>query len=169
MKQLIVIRHAKSSWKDARLDDHDRTLNKRGERDAPFMATEFKKLKLEPVYLISSTATRALETAKYFATALGYKKRDIVRDNRLYLASPEELLDVVRQLPDEKNTVLLFGHNPGITSFVNDLTAAGIQNVPTCGMCAISFTVSQWSEVRAGTGELIFFQYPKLFFNDSED
>lgn len=169
MKQLIVVRHAKSSWKDTRLDDHDRALNKRGERDAPFMAAELKKLKVEPVYLISSTATRALETAKYFATEFEYRKREIVRDQQLYLASPEDLMDVVRQLPDEKNTVLLFGHNPGITSLVNDLSAAAIQNVPTCGICAISFTVSHWREVRAGAGQLVFFLYPKLYFNDSAD
>ncbi len=169
MKQLIIVRHAKSSWKDERADDHDRTLSKRGERDAPFMAGVLKQLKVEPDLMVSSTAKRAYATARYFATVLGYKKHHIVQNNRLYLAAPDELLEIINELPDEKNTVLIFGHNPGITTLVNDLSGAGIQNVPTSGICAISIDVDQWQDVRTGSGQLVFFKYPKLYFNDSDD
>lgn len=169
MKQLILIRHAKSSWKDTRLDDHDRTLNKRGEHDAPFMAEILRKKKTRTDLLISSTAVRALLTAKIFAKELGYKKDQILQEKELYLAEPEELIEIVKQLPDEKEVVCLFGHNPGITTLANFLCNAGIANIPTCGICAISFPLQSWQEVTAGSGQLDYFEFPKLYFKDAED
>ena len=169
MKLLLLIRHAKSSWKDTRLDDHDRTLNKRGEHDAPFMATVLKKKHITTDLIISSTAIRALLTAKIFAKELGYKKDHIIQDKGLYLAELEELIEIVKQLPDKNSVVCLFGHNPGITSFTNFLCNAGIDNVPTCGICAISFPFDSWQEVASGNGKLDFFEFPKLYFKDAED
>lgn len=169
MKELILIRHAKSSWKDARLDDHDRTLNKRGERDAPFMAEVLKKRKVIPGLIVSSTAVRAFSTAKVFAKELDYKKDQIQLEKELYLAELEVLVEFVKRLPDEADTVLLFGHNPGITWLSNYFSSTNISNVPTCGICAIRFSLSHWNEVGAQQGDLEFFEFPKLYFKDSED
>src|SRR5262245_32888955 len=113
MKHLILVRHAKSSWKDTELEDHERPLNKRGERDAPFMAKIFRDKNLEPDLIVSSTAVRALDTAKEFARKLDYKKGKILRVAELYLAEADDMLQYVRGIDDEYKTVMLFGHNPG--------------------------------------------------------
>jgi phosphohistidine phosphatase len=169
MKHLILVRHAKSSWKDSELDDHDRPLGKRGERDAPFMAKIFRDKKLDVDLIVSSTALRAFDTAKEFAKKLDYKKEKIVRSSELYLAESEELLDYVKALDDDYKTVMLFGHNPGITWFANHLTNGSIENIPTCGIAAIDFEVKSWSQVNAGSGILRYFEYPKMYLKDAED
>lgn len=169
MKHLILVRHAKSSWKDANLDDHDRTLNKRGERDAPFMAKVLKKKSKRPDLLISSTAVRALETARIFAGVLGFKKAEIRQEKDLYLAELSDLTQIVSLLPDDKAVICLFGHNPGITFLVNYLCNAGIDNVPTCGICSMIFPEEKWQQVVAGCGKLEFFEFPKMYFKEAED
>ncbi|MEP7127308.1 MAG: histidine phosphatase family protein [Chitinophagales bacterium] len=169
MKNLILVRHAKSSWKDALLDDHDRTLNKRGERDAPFMAKVLKKRNVKPDLIVTSTATRALSTAKIFAAELEYKKQLIVQSRDLYLANLEALIEFVKLLPDEKNTVALFGHNPGITLLANYCSPTAIDNLPTCCISSFSFSSNSWKEMDAKEGQLVFFEYPKMYFKDSDD
>ncbi|MBK9730157.1 MAG: histidine phosphatase family protein [Chitinophagaceae bacterium] len=169
MKNLILVRHAKSSWKDTLLNDHDRTLNKRGERDAPFMAKVLKKRKVTPDLIVTSTATRALSTAKIFAAELEYKKQLIEQSKHLYLADLDALMEFVTLLPDEKSTVAIFGHNPGITWLVNFFSVTVIENMPTCGICSLRFSVNNWKEVSAKEGQLLFFEFPKLYFKDSDD
>src|SRR5689334_3964823 len=122
MKHLILVRHAKSSWKDSGIDDHDRPLGKRGEHDAPFMAKIFRDKKMNVDLIASSTALRALDTAREFAKKLEYKKEKILHASELYLAEAEDLFDYVKALDDDYKTVMLFGHNPGITRFANHLT-----------------------------------------------
>lgn len=131
MKLLLLIRHAKSSWKDTRLDDHDRTLNKRGEHDAPFMATVLKKKHITTDLIITSTATRALLTAKIFAKELGYKKDHIIQDKGLYLAELEELIEIVKQLPDK---ILWFAY----LAIIRELPASLIfYAMPASTMCPL--------------------------------
>src|SRR5438067_1115936 len=137
MKKLILVRHAKSSWKDTKMDDRDRTLNKRGERDAPHMATVVKKRKINADLMAASTAVRAIATAKEFAKKLDYPKDKILREDALYLAETDDLLKYVKNISEDKETVFLFGHNPGITALANYLTGGDIDNIPTCGICAI--------------------------------
>jgi phosphohistidine phosphatase len=169
MKNLILVRHAKSSWKDSSLDDHDRPLNKRGERDAPYMAKLLKEKKVEPDLMVTSTALRAFTTAREFARRLDYKKAKIERSDELYLAEVNEMLNYVRQLPDKHNIVMLFGHNPAITWFANQLSGGVIENIPTCGVCSITFNIETWKDVSEGSGKIDFFEYPKMYFKDSED
>src|SRR6187549_3048441 len=138
MKHLILVRHAKSSWKDSQLDDHDRPLAKRGEHDAPFMAKIFREKKMEPDLIVSSTAVRALTTAKEFAKKLDYKKEKILRLSEIYLAELDDLMEYVKGIDDDFKTVMLFGHNPSFTWFANYLTNGSIENIPTCGIVAIS-------------------------------
>jgi len=169
MKHLILVRHAKSSWKNPGMEDHDRPLSKRGKRDAPFMAKIFRDKKITPDLLASSTAVRAVAIAEEFADKLDYKKSKIRKNSELYLSETDNLLQYVQSLDNEDKTVMIFGHNPGITWFANYLTDGSIDNVPTSGIVAIDFDVKKWKEVSAGSGKLIFFEYPKLYFKDAED
>ena len=103
----------------------------------------------------------AITTAKYFAEELGIKKSEILKEPEIYEALTQTLLDTISNLDDRSDFTALFGHNPGITQLVNDLCDSDIYNIPTCGMALIGFPFDQWEMVSRGTGELIFFDYPK--------
>ena len=119
MKILILVRHAKSSWKNAYLLDIDRPLNKRGQRDAPVMGKRLAERDSTPDFLISSPATRALTTAEIIAQEIEYPVEDIVVDERIYGADVDDWLEIVQDLDDGWDCVMCFGHNPGITDFFN--------------------------------------------------
>jgi phosphohistidine phosphatase len=169
MKHLVLVRHAKSSWKDEEIEDHERPLSKRGERDAPFMAKIFRDKKLRTDLIISSTAVRALATAGEFARALDIKKKKILRVSEMYLADAEDILDYIQQLDDDYKSVMIFGHNPGLSILANDLTDGSIGDLPTCAIVAIDFDTSTWKEARKGTGKLRFFEFPGKYFNEAGD
>lgn len=162
MKELLVIRHAKSSWANAFQGDFERPLNDRGHRDAPIMAERIMKRGLSIQCFASSTANRALTTAVYFAETYGKKKKDILLFPELYHAPEETFYQVISKLSDAYNTVALFSHNPGITDFVNSLTNTRIDNMPTCGIFAIKTEIKKWNVFKEGEKEFWFFDYPKL-------
>lgn len=162
MKTLILIRHAKSSWDDPDLDDFDRPLNARGMRDAPKMGKRLKEKGLAPDRVMSSPANRALTTAGLFAQAMQLPSGLIKKEKKLYHASADEMLALVRALPDEEDCIFLVGHNPGLTDFANELqTEEEINNIPTAGIVAIKFDLQHWKSVKAETGELAFYHFPK--------
>lgn len=169
MKHLILVRHAKSSWKDSDLEDHERPLSKRGEHNAPFMAKIFRDKKLKVDLMISSTAVRALDTATEFARKLDMSKSKILRVSELYLADAEDLLEYITMLDDDYKSVMMFGHNPGFTILANNLAPAAIANIPTCGIVAIDFDVSSWKEVGNQRGTVRFTEFPKMYFKEAED
>lgn len=163
MKTLILVRHAKSSWKDAELADIERPLNERGLRDAPRMADVFMRQQLRPDLMASSTARRALETAEIFARRLGVEGQQILRVSELYLAEAEDLMDFVRGIDDAFSTVMLFGHNEGISHFANRLLPEeGLGSLPTCAVVAIDFSGDEWKKTAWHAGRLRFYFYPKL-------
>jgi phosphohistidine phosphatase len=163
VKTLFIIRHAKSSWDASNVDDFERPLNDRGKRDAPRMGKRFKEKDIHPTLMLSSPAKRALSTAKRIAKVLKYENNDIKTDRRLYHADEETMLTVVRELKDNQDVVMIFGHNPGLTEFVNSLFDGqlDIDNVPTCGVVAFQFDSNSWKDVDWGKGKLLFFDYPK--------
>lgn len=161
MKTLILARHAKSSWKQPDLSDHDRPLNKRGRLDAPRMAAYLTAHYAPPQRIVSSTAERAASTARLLAKGLGYFPDEIDHLPRLYLANAPTLLAVARGLPAELDTVMLVAHNPGMTDFVNALCDAGLDNLPTCGVARIGFDVSDWRALAPGEGQLLSLDVPK--------
>ena len=161
MKQLLVIRHAKSDWDDPKLADFQRPLNKRGHKNAPEMAIRLLKKKLIPEQIISSPARRAITTAEYFAEELGKKKSAIVQKQEIYESSSAGLLQVVNDLDNRYHFTALFGHNPGVTNLINNLCDADIFNIPTCGIALIEFPFDDWRLVSKGTGELKLYDYPK--------
>ncbi|MGB3469002.1 MAG: histidine phosphatase family protein [Cyclobacteriaceae bacterium] len=161
MKKLYVIRHAKSSWKDYTLDDWERPLNKRGKRNIPEMGEFLKQKKTYIELFISSHAVRALKTAKGIAKSLDYSTKSISITPDLYHAGTDDILEVLASVDDSISSVAIFGHNPGFTMFVNELTKSDIDNVPTCGVCAISVKVDNWQDIKEGCGILDYFMYPK--------
>jgi phosphohistidine phosphatase len=165
MKKLYLIRHAKSSWDNPEMADFDRPLNERGKKDAPRMGKRLKEKDLTPDIMISSPATRALDTCTAIAKVLRFHQEKIIVDKRLYHASEDQLLKVVQGLKDrrgdEEEIVLLFGHNPGLTDFANELLNQNIDNIPTCGIVAAKLNIKNWKEAAFGCGEMEFFDFPK--------
>ena len=112
--------------------------------------------------MISSPAERALSTCLIIADKIGYRLPDVHTDRRLYHANEEQLLSVVRGLSDANDEIAIFGHNPGLTDFVNKLNNDFVSdNIPTCGIVCMNLPVESWKEVKWGTGEVDFFDFPK--------
>ena len=161
MKTLYLIRHAKSSWDDRDQTDFERPLNKRGELDAPIMADILNKKKIEPDLIISSPANRAFSTALIFAEKLDYDHNFVNIDNRIYEAGLKELMSLVRGIDEQNMNVMLFGHNPGLTSFTNLLGDKFIPEMPTCSIVGLELDVAQWDKVERHCGKIFLFEYPK--------
>ncbi|MCX3263250.1 SixA phosphatase family protein [Pedobacter agri] len=158
-KQLLLVRHGKSDWGNLDLKDFDRPLNKRGKENAPEMAERLVQRGFKFDLIVSSPAKRAKSTAKFFAEA--YQVNDIQYEESIYEANTTALLKVINGLDDSSDTVIMFGHNPGFTDLANELSDADIYNIPTAGMVLMSFPFDSWKMVSRGTGELVFFDYPK--------
>ena len=162
MKRLTVVRHAKSDWSLPDQQDWDRVLNKRGQRDAPEMARRLRARKLRPDRILTSPAVRALTTATIMAHELKVNAAHVLQDERLYLASAPDMLAVVREKGHDATHLMVFGHNPGITEFVNQLSAGEqIDNMPTCAIYTLQFAIAAWSELEWSSGIDADFDYPK--------
>lgn len=159
-KKLLLVRHAKSDWNDSSLSDFERYLNPRGERDAPEMAKRLLQKGLIPQKIVSSTAVRALSTARIFADIMSINPHDILEEPKIYEAAPHVILSVINSLSNEHDYIAIFGHNPGISTVGTYLCSSGL-SMPTCGMAMINFPFDDWKLVSAGTGNLEFYDYPK--------
>ena len=161
MKQILIIRHAKSSWAQVGQEDFDRPLNERGQRDAPMMAQRMLDRNIQINAFVSSTANRAFTTAGYFAKAYGVSKKEIRGTKQLYHAYPAAYYEVISKLEDSITTVAIFAHNPGITLFANELTNTKIDNMPTCSVCAVEINIDKWKDFTKSKRELLFFYTPE--------
>ena len=162
-RTLVMIRHAKSSWSNSLQSDFERPLNSRGEQDAPEMGERLKKLKLIPDLIIASTAKRAKQTAKKIAKAIGYDEDKIQWEEKLYHCTPVVFEELIYEISDNIKTVFIVAHNPGITSFVNDLAPGffEIDNMPTCGVVAAKIDAKEWTLFDQSKRKVILFEYPK--------
>ena len=165
MKNLFLTRHAKSSWNNPGLADIDRPLNERGKKAAPFMGKLIVDKGEKPELLISSPANRALSTARAFGEVMGLVENDIIVNRAIYGAGAQQLLELVQNQDDLHKSIVLFGHNPTFTSFVNMLTGSNIMNVVTCGVVRIDFEYSSWIDIDFGSGRLVYYEYPKKYAN----
>jgi phosphohistidine phosphatase len=148
MKVLLVLRHAKSSWKNPELPDHDRPLSNRGKKDAPRMGKLLVKEGLVPGIIISSPAMRARTTAEKVAKSSNYQG-EIVIESSLYGSGHEAYLDVLKHQPDKYQTVLMVGHNPDIELLIQSLTGNEIR-MPTCGLASVNLPVDKWVNLANG-------------------
>jgi len=164
MKTLYLVRHAKSSWAIEDIADKDRPLKGRGIRDAHLISTYLGETMDQSlnIQLCSSSATRALHTALIFAQNFGIPAGQIRVVDELYHCGWTEIHDEVKGTGDEVDILFLFAHNPGITEYVNEITDAGIKNVPTTGVAGIRFDSNKWSTIPQ-EGKCMLFEYPKRF------
>jgi len=149
MKNLILIRHGKSSW-TAPLKDIDRPLDVRGINDAHLIAEHCEKFLPKTFLIWSSTASRASETALIFAQNFSYPVENIIFKNELYTFDEKELEKIVRSCHNDYDNVILFGHNEAITNFVNKFGDVFIDNVPTSGFVSLKFDTSDWQALKKG-------------------
>lgn len=162
MKTLFLMRHAKSDWSNPRLRDYDRPLNKRGTKNAPEMASRLNFRKVAPDLVISSGALRALITAKTVCEHINYPLEELQTDDEMYMAGVNNILEIIKSVPDKVDSLMLFGHNPGLTDLCNYLSKTEyIDNIPTAGYVEFQFDVSSWKEVSYQSGQLKTFDFPK--------
>jgi phosphohistidine phosphatase len=161
MKTLLIIRHAKSSWDNASINDIDRPLNDRGKRDAPAMAGRLIKAGVKIALFVSSPAKRARHTAEHFLHGFGRKEKELVIVQQLYHAQIQDFKDVIAGLDDKYDSAALFSHNPGITSFANVLSTVRLDNMPTCGIFAVTGQADSWKDFLDAGTSFWFFDYPK--------
>jgi phosphohistidine phosphatase len=147
MKTLLLLRHAKSSWKEHDLPDLDRPLNKRGKNDAPRMGKLLKDEDLIPDLILSSPAVRAKKTAELVAKACRYKG-EIVLNHSLYGAEPVAYLKILEGLSDEHMAALVVGHSPSVEETVEVLTGSPDVIMPTCALAQISLPIQNWAELK---------------------
>ncbi len=160
MKQLVLIRHAKSSWKDPALTDLKRPLKKRGEQDAPAMAVRLAALNLPVEKVFLSPARRVMQTVELMTGETGFARGLTEVCPELYTFSYEDIMLFLRE-QREWDCVGVVGHNPAITDLVNFLTLEELNNVPTCGIAVIDLDISGWDRLGAGNGQLRYYDFPK--------
>jgi phosphohistidine phosphatase len=159
MKTLLILRHAKSSWDDSALDDHERPLNPRGEKDAPRMARLLRAERLRPELIVSSDAVRARRTAEAIAAVTDGQ---LLLDPRLYQASAAEILDALPTfVQQDVATVMVVGHNPGLEELIAQLTGER-EVLPTAALAQIELQIERWPDLRPSTpGILVGLWRPK--------
>lgn len=160
-QRLYLIRHAKSSWEDPRLDDFDRPLSKRGKKNGPEMARRLSAKGICPDLIVSSPARRARKTAAFMAEGTGYKKKKILYDKGLYFGALPYHLQLIASLFKDAGVLFLVGHNYTITELAEYLTGSSFGNVPTCGIVAVEYSTNFGFTSEAGGGRLLFFDFPK--------
>ncbi|MCY4183639.1 MAG: histidine phosphatase family protein [Gammaproteobacteria bacterium] len=161
VKTLFLLRHAKSSWDYPRLRDFERPLAARGSRDAPIMGRRFIERGASVDCIISSPAARARATALLLAEAIGFPIDDVVSNPDLYFCGTAMYLKAASLVEESCESAMLVGHNPTITDFANEMTNAGIANIPTCGLVEMTLPIDHWPEISPGTATLAQFDFPK--------
>ncbi len=159
MKQLFVLRHAKSSWTDSSLSDFERPLNDRGLNAAPFMGELIARKNLLPDIILSSPAKRAVHTATLIKESSG-ANAEIRYDERIYEASPHTLRQIVAELDDAFGSAMIVGHNPGIEGFIRYVTGK-FEPMPTASLAVIEFKKDKWCKIDADSGKVLNVFRPK--------
>ncbi len=160
MKTVYLVRHAKSSWENMHLGDRDRPLNGRGMRDAHAMSQWLMEQRSSCPNLYSSPAVRAAHTALIFSQNFGFPLEAVTSVESLYHASPKDVLEFLKALPEEEAEVMLFSHNPTLELFLNRCVLGGVAQVPTTGVACLRFLMRRWSDLDF-EAELLFFEFPK--------
>ncbi|MES2679156.1 MAG: histidine phosphatase family protein [Bacteroidota bacterium] len=166
MKQIIFTRHAKSDWGNEFLKDIDRPLNDTGYADAYALSKWFHENHAQPDLMLSSTATRALNTALIFARTFEFNMNCFRVEKEIYESSMDTLLAIIKEQDEAKNRLMIFGHNPAVTNICNTLGKdLFFDNIPTCGIVALNFEISKWTALELNSGAMEFYRFPKDFKN----
>jgi phosphohistidine phosphatase len=165
VKHLYLLRHAKSSWKDVSLPDHDRPLAGRGRRATVAIARHLREQGIQPELVLCSTARRARETLEGIEPALGTAA--LCLEDELYAAGAPGLLERLRRVPDQVESVMLIGHNPGLEDLALGLARPSpvasdlATKYPTGALATVAFSASTWHELDYGTGDLVDLVRPR--------
>jgi phosphohistidine phosphatase len=147
MKKVFLMRHAKSSWKEANIPDHDRPVKKKGEKDVKEMAKMLRHKKHLPDYILCSSAERAKQTAIIFKKASSCEG-EIEYSDKLYMAEVPDLIAALKDAPKKTKTVMVIGHNPGLEALLQTLTGK-VETLPTSSIAYISLPIEKWSELNS--------------------
>ena len=163
MKRLLLLRHAKAVPATEPLVDIDRPLAERGERDASRIGDRLRRQQLHPTLILTSPAARALRTAQLVAKAIDYARDAISLDRRLYLAAPAATVEVIGAQNDAIKTLVVVGHNPGLTELVHQLLPTfDVDDLPTCAVVGIDYIDAVgWKGIASAAAELCYYDYPK--------
>ena len=159
-KTLIIMRHAKSSWDDSYVSDHERGLLDKGIKRTGKIAGFIQDNGINPDLIISSTAKRALTTAKIIAKSISYEESKIKQSKNLYLSYVDDVYDELFQLDNSIDSVMIFGHNPCFTDLVNVFANKPIDNLPTSGLAVIEFKTSNWENIPVSKSKLKHLVFP---------
>lgn len=163
MKRLLLLRHAKAVPAEEPLADIARPLAERGQRDARRIGERLREHGRLPDGIVASPAARALQTAQLVAAALGSPPAEIGIDRRLYLAEPAALLDTIAAQDAAVETLLVVGHNPGLTELVHELLPNfAIDDLPTAAVVALDYpSIADWTQLENGAARLTYYDFPK--------
>ena len=160
MKQLLLIRHAKSSWNQPELPDFERPLNKRGKKSAVRMGQLLFSENMIPDMILSSTARRAVQTTEILAEISGFDG-EIIYNHNLYQGWPDDYFRALGNISDQANSVAVIGHNPAIEELLNLLTDEN-PRMPTAALAYLKVPITNWKQLTDETeGELIGIWYPR--------
>ena len=162
MKTLHIVRHGKALQDYCHIRDYDRPLIEKGIVNNMAMAKQLLAKYPAPDLMISSHAARALHTAHIFAQVMGYPHARVQVDERLYLCEEDEASGIITCLPDEIESVMIVGHNPGLTYLAYAYARRGIESIPTSGVVTIRFKTNQWSEIGNAKSDLSGFLKPDI-------
>ena len=160
MKKIILVRHGKSAWNDPNLNDHDRPLANRGLENVPEMGFRLKEKGIFPDLILSSTATRASQTAEILAEVLGVSKSKLVYEKNLYHASYTMILKLLQKQDNSNELIFVVGHNPGMNDFI-DFFGGNLDNLPTAGHYGFLIDTEHWVQLRPENAKTWFIDYPK--------
>ncbi len=161
MKRLTLIRHGKSDWHSETERDFERPLNRRGEKAAPLMGQRLTARGCCPDKIISSSAKRALQTAKRIAKEIDYPESQIEYCAEIYEAYLKTLIDLLHNLSEQDTVVILIGHNPGFSELGQWLSPETPECLPTCGLLELELDIDTWAEAHEACATLLHYDYPK--------
>jgi phosphohistidine phosphatase len=161
MKTLILVRHAQADRGEPTQADIDRPLSRRGYRDAQTVSKKFAQTGILPDLILSGSAPRALKTARIFAQKLGLSPDAVQINRRIYEAERAEMLGLVRAFDDQYSTMMLVGHNPGISGLLHHLTDSSIHILPNCSVAVVELPVASWRDIAFKVGRLEYAVCPK--------
>ncbi|WP_417363438.1 SixA phosphatase family protein [Galbibacter sp.] len=162
MKEIILVRHAKSSWDVICPTEKERPLTQKGIKEAEKMSKYLSQKIKVPELIYSSSANRALETAMIFMRGLNVDPKVVRVSEELYCFPAEPIIEFIRNLDEDYDRVMIFGHNSGFTTISNTFGDRNIGGVPTSGVVQIIFDVSSWKQIDQGQTEIVAF--PKLLY-----
>jgi len=161
MKTIYIIRHAKAG--SSPFGDFDRKLNEQGLKAAHLMAELLEEKNVVPNLVLASPAARTMGTAEIFCDILNYPKESVEPRMEIYEGGAGRLLTIVQQVADSNDTVLIFGHNPTVTSLANLLSGGDIASMATCGVVRLDLDIAAWNDTAANTGTLAWYEFPKKY------